>query len=95
MSPQLPENIRRLGKEELEKAVLRVAIMSEFDSINTYEQIISLLDDGELKAVFLRLINEDKAHAEELQEQLSKRDNVAKSESPKIPEYDDDSYQYY
>jgi len=38
MPPELPENIRMLGKEELDKAVLRVAIMSEFDCINRITQ---------------------------------------------------------
>ena len=97
MSPQLPENIRRLGKDELEKAVLRVAIMDEFDSINTYEQVVSILEDEGLRELFLRLIDEHKAHAEELQKMLNERDQPAarKPEGPEVPEYDENSYQYY
>jgi rubrerythrin len=74
MSPQIPDNIRMLGDEELNMAVLRVAVMAEFDNINTYEQILAVVRDEPLRRVFLRLIGEEKLHAAELQDLLMKKD---------------------
>ncbi len=91
--PQLPDNIRFLEKDELEMAALRVAIMAEFDCINTYEQILTLVKEGELKNELIRLLADDKAHAEVLQGMLSKRD-VEEKKKPgrEIPEIDEEHF---
>jgi rubrerythrin len=94
MSPELPDNIRMLGKEELDKAVLRVAIMSEFDCINTYEQILTLVKEGEIRAALLRILDEDKAHALSLQDLLAELDLPKKSKPPEIPSMEDYTEEY-
>ena len=93
MSPELPDNIRMLGKEELDKAVLRVAIMSEFDCINTYEQILTLVGEGALREDLLRILSEDKSHAADLQDMLFKRDLLdRKKPAEEIPELEEDHF---
>jgi rubrerythrin len=93
--PQLPDNIRFLEKSELDQAVLRVAIMAEFDCINTYEQILALVKEGELRDILLQILSEDKAHAQALQDNLSRRDKPERepSEAP-VPNMDEGSYEY-
>ena len=95
MSTQLPDNIRMLEKEELDMATLRVAIMAEFECINTYEQILTLLPEGELKTALIRIMEEDKAHARELQNKLSQKDTVQKTQAPEMPDIEDDSFASY
>jgi rubrerythrin len=90
MPQSLPDNIRSLEKEELEMAVLRVAIMAEFDCINTYEQILTLIKEGELRCELMRILDEDKAHAQRLQEMLFGMDKppvAATDESAEENEY--------
>ena len=52
MLSKIPVQLEKVGKEERDKEILRVAIIAELDAINLYEQLAALTDDTSMKAVF-------------------------------------------
>lgn len=55
-------------------AAIRQDIIAELDAINLYEAHFNATDDEELKKILRHIIDEEKHHAEELQEFLDKND---------------------
>lgn len=62
MFSEVPIDIDRIDIKNLDKEILRVAIMAEFDAINAYEEMAFLTDDEEIKAVLLDIAREEKVH---------------------------------
>ena len=56
----IPVDFAKLKKEELNKEILRVAIIAELDAINLYEQLAALTDRQDIKAVFLDIAKEER-----------------------------------
>ncbi|WP_048058214.1 ferritin family protein [Pyrococcus yayanosii] len=69
----------RLSKKEITQA-LRWALIAELDAINFYEQIAELVEDENVKAVFLDVAREEKEHVGEFLALLLKLD-------PELGEY--------
>lgn len=55
---------KSLSKEEIAQA-LRWAIIAELDAITFYEQFATLIEDENIKKVFLDVAKEEKAHVGE------------------------------
>ncbi|MBN2095680.1 MAG: hypothetical protein JW727_06525 [Candidatus Aenigmarchaeota archaeon] len=95
MPARLPPDIRHLSNIELEKALLRFAITAEFECINAYEEILSLVRETSFRSDIIRILGEEKQHAAILQEMLSKRDNIPAAEPFKRFKYEIDPQMYY
>ncbi|MCD6223107.1 MAG: rubrerythrin [Thermoplasmata archaeon] len=61
-------------KENVEKEVLRAAIIAELDAINLYEQMAAMVKDEKIKDVLMDVANEEKTHVGEFLAMLLKYD---------------------
>lgn len=74
MLSQIPIDVSKLSKTNLNQELLRVAIIAELDAINLYEQLAALSDDPDIKKVFYDIAKEEKTHVGEFQTMLLRMD---------------------
>ncbi|NWF52725.1 MAG: rubrerythrin [Nitrospirae bacterium] len=74
MLSQIPLNFEKVKKEELDKEILRAAIIAELDAINLYEQMAVLAQEEDIKKVLLDVAKEEKTHVGEFQTMLLRLD---------------------
>jgi Uncharacterized conserved protein len=72
---EVPIDTEKVSKEDLDKEIMRVAIMAEFDAINMYEQMANLTDDEDLRIILLDIAKEEKVHAAMFQTVLMEVDH--------------------
>lgn len=65
MLSKIPFSLENLTEEDLNKQILRIALIAEFDAINLYEQLASLTDDEHIRTVLLDIAREEKTHVGE------------------------------
>jgi len=80
MLSQIPINLEKVDKNDLDKEILRVAIIAELDAVNLYEQMASLASNKNLKKVLLEVAGEEKTHVGEFQAMLLKADEEQEKE---------------
>jgi len=83
MISKVPINLEKVGKEEVDKEALRVAIIAELDAINLYEQLAQAATNSDIKKVLLEIAKEEKTHVGELQTLLLRIDKEQASELEK------------
>lgn len=74
MISTVPVFIDKLEKEEVDREILRVAIIAELDAINLYEQLAKATGNEEIKRILLDIAREEKTHVGEFQALLLKKD---------------------
>lgn len=74
MMSQIPVDLKKVGKGDINKEILRVAIIAELDAVSLYEQLASATDSKHIKRVFLDIAKEEKTHVGEFQALLLKED---------------------
>jgi rubrerythrin len=74
MLSQMPVDFAKVAKENLNKEILRAAIIAELDAINLYEQMAALTTDKDIKNVLLDIAREEKTHVGEFQTMLLRLD---------------------
>jgi rubrerythrin len=74
MLAKLPTDNVKLTKTVLDKQLLRLGIIAEFDAINLYEQLAAATLDRKIKAVFLDIAREEKTHVGEFLTLLLEKD---------------------
>jgi rubrerythrin len=74
MFSQIPVDLTKVKKEELNKVILRAAIIGELDAINLYQQMAALTDNEDIRKVMLDIAKEEKAHVGEFQTLLLRLD---------------------
>ncbi|MHB9074041.1 MAG: demethoxyubiquinone hydroxylase family protein [Desulfobaccales bacterium] len=74
MFSQIPVDLNKVPKENLNKEILRSAIIGELDAINLYEQMAAITDDADIKKVLLDIAREEKTHVGEFQAMLLRLD---------------------
>ncbi len=80
MLSQLPADFNKVNKKDLNKEILRAAIIAELDAINFYEQMAALTDDKDIRAVLLDIAREEKTHVGEFETMLLRVDAEQVSE---------------
>jgi len=60
MLSKTPVELSNIDRKELDKEILRVAIIAELDAINLYEQLAAQTDDVDIKKVLLDVAGEEK-----------------------------------
>ncbi|MCD6108213.1 MAG: rubrerythrin [Thermoplasmata archaeon] len=75
MLSKIPIELDKIDKENIEKEVLRLAIIAELDAINLYEQMAALVEDENIKSILMDVANEEKTHVGEFQAMLLKLDS--------------------
>ena len=61
MFSQIPVDLYKIKKDDLDNVILRAAIMGEMDAINLYEQMAALTDNDDIRKVMLDIAKEEKA----------------------------------
>jgi len=74
MLSKIPFDVSKIEEEDLDKQMLRVAIIAELDAINLYEQLAAITKDENLKTVFLDIAREEKTHVGEFLTMLLMKD---------------------
>lgn len=74
MLSKIPINLEGIEKGDIDKEILRAAIIAELDAINLYEQMANLAQDKNIKAVLEDVAKEEKTHVGEFQTMLLKID---------------------
>ncbi len=74
MLSQIPVDFTKVKKEELNRVILRAAIIGELDAINLYEEMAALTDNEDIRKVMLDIAREEKAHVGEFQTLLLRLD---------------------
>jgi rubrerythrin len=80
MMSQIPLNLQKLNKDELNQAILRAGIIAELDAINLYEELGAMCEDAGIKKVLKDIAREEKTHVGEFQALLLKEDKDQKTE---------------
>ena len=75
MLSQIPTNLNKVKKEDLDKEILRAGIIAELDAINLYEQMANMTDSENIKKILLDIAKEEKTHVGEFQALLLKEDS--------------------
>lgn len=80
---QIPFNVDKIKKEDINKEILRTAVIAELDAINLYEQLAATTDNNDLKKVFAEVAKEEKTHVGEFQALLLRLDQEQTKEMEK------------
>jgi len=75
MLSQIPINLDKIKKEDLDKEILRVGMLAELDAVNLYEQMAAITEKENIKKVLLDIAKEEKTHMGEFQTLLLKEDS--------------------
>jgi rubrerythrin len=74
MLSKIPINLEKVKKEDVDKEILRAAIIAELDAINLYEQMAALASNDHIKTLMLDIAREEKTHVGEFQTLLLRLD---------------------
>ena len=74
MLSQIPLNLDKVKKEDIDREILRVGMIAELDAVNLYEQMAAVAQDVDIKKMLLDIAKEEKTHVGEFQALLLERD---------------------
>jgi len=77
---KIPIDIARIKKGDLDKEILRAAMIAELDAINLYEQMADMTQDTNVKNLLLDVAREEKTHVGEFHTFLLRKDQQQKDE---------------
>jgi rubrerythrin len=74
MLSQIPFNLEKMKKEDLNREIARIGMIAELDAVNLYEQLATMCESEKLKKVLLEIAREEKTHVGEFQVLLLEMD---------------------
>ena len=74
MLSEIPKDLAKMNKKELDKEICRVGMIAELDAVNLYEQLAAMTDNKLIKDVLLDIAKEEKTHMGEFQALLLMED---------------------
>jgi rubrerythrin len=80
MLSQLPIDLSKVKKEDIDREILRAGMIAELDAINFYEQMAALTENENIRNVLLDIAKEEKTHMGEFQTLLLMEDEEQKEE---------------
>ena len=80
MLSKIPLSLEKIGKEDLNKEILRAGIIAELDAINLYEQMAALTENKNIRKILLDIAKEEKTHVGEFQTLLLMEDKEQEKE---------------
>jgi len=83
MLSKIPIDIERIRKENLDREILRAAIIAELDAINLYEQMADMIQNKNIRKLLLDVAREEKTHVGEFQTLLLREDHQQQDELEK------------
>ena len=67
MLSKIPIDLERIKKGDLDREILRSAIIAELDAINLYEQMADMTQNKYIRKLLLDVAREEKTHVGEFQ----------------------------
>ena len=67
MLSQTPLRLDKVRKEDIDKEILRAAVITALDAVNLYEQMASLTGNKHIKRALLDIAQEEKTYVEQFQ----------------------------
>lgn len=67
MLSKIPIDIERIKKEDMDKEILRSAMIAELDAISLYEQMADMTQNKNIRKLLLDVAREEKTHVGEFQ----------------------------
>ncbi|MBZ9572839.1 demethoxyubiquinone hydroxylase family protein [Patescibacteria group bacterium] len=83
MLSQLPINLEKVKKEDIDKEILRLGMIAELDAVSLYEQLAAATDNENIKKVLRDIAKEEKTHVGEFETLLQKEDKEQVEETEK------------
>jgi len=80
MLSKIPIDLEKVKKKDLNKEILRTAIIAELDAINLYEQMSSTTQNDNIRKLLLDVAREEKTHVGEFQALLLIEDQEQEKE---------------
>jgi len=74
MLSKIPIDLQKTKRDDLDKEILRFAIIAELDAINLYEQMADMTRNRNIRKVLLDIAREEKTHVGEFQALLLSED---------------------
>lgn len=74
MLSKIPIDLGKVKQEDIDKEILRTAIIAELDAINLYEEMASMTNNEDMKVVLKDIALEEKTHVGEFQTMLLRMD---------------------
>jgi rubrerythrin len=74
MLSEIPKDLGKMSKKELDKEICRVGMIAELDAVNLYEQLAAMTDNKLIKDVLMDIAREEKTHVGEFQTLLLMED---------------------
>jgi rubrerythrin len=62
MLSEIPINLEKIKKKDIDKEILRTGIIAELDAINLYEQMASMAMREDIRKILLDIACEEKTH---------------------------------
>ncbi len=75
MMSRIPINLEEMKQDDIDREILRAAIIAELDAINLYEQMAALTKKGSIRKILLDIAREEKTHVGEFQSLLLTEDS--------------------
>jgi len=67
MLSKIPIDLTKIKAGDIDKEIIRAALIAELDAINLYEEMAALAKDETIKKVLLDVAGEEKEHVGEFQ----------------------------
>ena len=67
MLSKIPIDLEKIKPEDIDKEILRAALIAELDAINLYEEMAALAKNKHIRTVLLDVAKEEKEHVGEFQ----------------------------
>ncbi|MFA5066840.1 MAG: ferritin family protein [Candidatus Izemoplasmatales bacterium] len=77
----IPTNLQNKNDKNIDKQILRSAILAELDAINLYEQMSEITKNENLKKILLDIAKEEKTHVGEFEALLLELDKEQQQET--------------
>ena len=74
MLSQIPINLGKAAKGDVDREIVRAGIIAELDAINLYEQMAAMTENENIKKILLDIAREEKTHMGEFQALLLRED---------------------
>ena len=74
MLAQMPVDLKKVDKKNINREVLRIGMIAELDAVNLYEQLAAMATDRKVKAALEDIAREEKTHLGEFLELLLRLD---------------------
>jgi len=80
MMSNIPIDLDKVEKGEIDNEILRVGMIAELDAVNLYEQLAAMASAKRVAEVLLDIAKEEKTHMGEFQTMLLKLDSQQQKE---------------